>query len=96
MLTADNVLLSVGVIASGRQITAARALMGWTRDDLGARTGLHPKTVAYWERMTRQALSGLAIDKIRNVFREHGVEFIGGDGFGVRKKSAAADPSFSG
>ncbi len=97
MLTQDIPPLAVGVITCGRQITAARALLGWTRDMLGAQTGLHVKTICYWEKgRPRAVLSGHAIDKIRAVFREHGVEFIAGDGFGVRMSGARADCSFKG
>jgi thiamine monophosphate synthase len=37
------------MIASGAQIRAARALLGWTRQDLARAAGLHRNSVAYWE-----------------------------------------------
>jgi DNA-binding XRE family transcriptional regulator len=37
-------------MTTGAQIRAARALLGWTRQDLAAAAGLHPNAVAYWER----------------------------------------------
>jgi len=33
----------------GNQIRAARALLGWSRDELADAAGLHCRAVAYWE-----------------------------------------------
>ena len=35
--------------ATGPQIRAGRALLGWTRETLAAAAGLHINSVAYWE-----------------------------------------------
>lgn len=35
----------------GRQIRAARAALGWSREDLAERAGIHAATVTYWERV---------------------------------------------
>ena len=40
------------MFVTGRQIRAARALLGWTRADLAEAAGLHPNSVAYWENTT--------------------------------------------
>ena len=37
------------MIATGNQIRAARAMLGWSREALAERAGVHPKTIAYWE-----------------------------------------------
>ena len=39
--------------ASGPQIRAGRALLGWRRADLAKAASLHPNAVAYWERRER-------------------------------------------
>ena len=39
------------MIASGSQIRAARAGLGWSQAELAGRAGIHAKAVAYWERM---------------------------------------------
>ncbi len=36
---------------SGSQIRAARAGLGWSREALAERAGVHVKTVTYWERV---------------------------------------------
>ncbi len=37
------------MISTGRQIAAARALLGWTQRDLAEASNLHVNAVAYWE-----------------------------------------------
>lgn len=37
------------MFSTGSQIRAARALLGWHRDDLAAAAKLHSNSVAYWE-----------------------------------------------
>jgi transcriptional regulator with XRE-family HTH domain len=37
------------MITTGRQIAAARALLGWSQKDLADASGLHTNAVAYWE-----------------------------------------------
>ncbi len=39
------------MIATGSQIRAARAGLGWSQVELAGRAGIHAKAVAYWERM---------------------------------------------
>ena len=59
----------------GSQIRAARALLGWRREDLATAANLHPNAVSYWEKRAelpsrtepsackrmRQALAGAGI-----------------------------------
>lgn len=40
------------MIAIGRQLRAARALLGWSRAKLARAAGVHPNTVAWWESMS--------------------------------------------
>lgn len=37
------------MIRTGKQIRAARALLGLRREDLARHAGLHPNAVKYWE-----------------------------------------------
>ena len=43
---------AIPMIMSGNQIRAARALIGWRRDELAAAAGLHPNAVKYYERQS--------------------------------------------
>jgi transcriptional regulator with XRE-family HTH domain len=40
------------MIATGRQIAAARALLGWSQQQLAKAAGLHVNAVGYWEART--------------------------------------------
>ena len=58
-----------------RQITAARALLGWTMDDLAREAGCGRSTVADWEREVRTP--GFDIQaKIVGAMEAAGVRFI--------------------
>ena len=37
----------------GSQIRAARALLGWRREDLASAAQLHPNAVSYWEKRAK-------------------------------------------
>jgi transcriptional regulator with XRE-family HTH domain len=37
------------MFTTGRQIKAARALLGWRRDELAKAAKLHINSIAYWE-----------------------------------------------
>ena len=72
------------------QIKAARALLGWSQDDLAARSGVSQPTIKRLEAEGGE-LGGRAEtgEKIRRALQKAGIEFINGDGPGVRlrKKS---------
>jgi transcriptional regulator with XRE-family HTH domain len=53
-------------IATGAQIRAARAMLGWTRQDLANAAGLHRNSVAYWE----------AVETIKTSYPPHACELI--------------------
>lgn len=61
------------------QIRAARAALGWTQADHAKETGLHPKSVAYWEAPGRDGWQSPvgAVPAIRQAFRRAGIEFDG-------------------
>ncbi len=72
---------------SVRQVKAARALLGWSQDDLAAKSGVSKPTVARLETAEGE-LGGYAStgDKIVAALESAGVEFIAenGGGAGVR------------
>ena len=68
-----------------RQIKAARALLGWSQDDLAARAGVSVPTVKRLE-AADGLLGGRAktAHKLRSALEDEGVEFTNGDKPGVR------------
>src|ERR1700761_5608315 len=68
---------------SPAQLRAARALVGWSRDDLAAATGTNVRTLARLEAgETEPRTTTLA--GIRAALEAQGVEFTNGDAPGVR------------
>lgn len=63
------------MIATGAQIRAGRALLGWRQRDLAEAAGLHPKAVAYWERkaIMRRRGEEVGVGRIRQAFEAAGV-----------------------
>lgn len=85
---------------TGRQIKAARALLGWRRIDLAVAAGLHRNAVAYWEgqpRMPRR--EPFACQKMRAALLSAGVVTVSTPAPGVCLLSAGprrtAEPSGS-
>lgn len=72
------------------QCRAARALLGWTMDDLAREAEVARMTVQKYERATpevREKFRSRTINAMRDAFLRHGLEFLGnGDGVGVRFK----------
>jgi len=64
---------------NARQIRAARAALGWRREDLAEAAGVHPKSVAYWEAPGRDGWHSRvgAIPAIQQAFLGEGIEFDG-------------------
>ncbi len=65
------------MIATGSQIRAARAGLGWSQAELAGRAGIHAKAVAYWERMgavSRRQASGWAPERMLVALSAAGVE----------------------
>lgn len=79
--------MSMGKI-SIRQVKAARALLGWSQDDLAAASGVSVPTIARLESVDSDGIGGRATtaDAIRAALEAAGVEFIAenGGGAGVR------------
>lgn len=87
------------MIVNGRQLKAARELLGWTQRDLAARvhpkTGGHPGSCKYWERFP-EIPTGLsepiAVRNYRRAFEAEGVHFTSeGGGFGVQRVPVMAE-----
>lgn len=74
----------------GKQIAAARELLGITQEELAAAAGIGRQTIARFE-------AGLAdprpesINKIRVELERRGIEFSNGGGMGVRLNFAKAE-----
>lgn len=69
-----------------KQIAAARALLGWSQDDLAGAVGMQRFAI---NRIERELVAprGSTLDEIEKVLREYGVELVYGDagaGEGVR------------
>ena len=67
------------MIASGSQIRAARAGLGWSQAELAGRAGIHAKAVAYWERMgevSRRQAHGWAPTKMLAALKSAGVDVV--------------------
>ena len=66
------------------QFRAARALVGWSREDLAAHAGLSPPTVKRVETEGAAHVSDDARQKLRAALEAAGVEFTNGNAPGVR------------
>jgi len=70
-----------------RQLKAARALLGWSQDQLAAAAGVSPPTIKRIE--AREGYLGgrvETVDKLRDALEREGIEFTNGDAPGVRLK----------
>ncbi|MDI4662785.1 helix-turn-helix domain-containing protein [Xanthobacter autotrophicus] len=72
-------------MVNGRQIKAARALLGWSRNELADRTGVTAPTVKVVEKDSG-VLESLASTRARlcHVLEEEGVAFLNGGAMGVQ------------
>ena len=67
------------MIATGSQIRAARAGLGWSQAELANHAGIHAKAVAYWERMgevSRRQAQGRAPERMLAAFKSAGVDMV--------------------
>ncbi len=69
------------------QFRAARALLGWSRSELAARSGLSAPTVKRVETEGAPKVSDDARQKLRTTLEIAGVEFTNGNAPGVRLKA---------
>ena len=75
---------------SAAQCRAARALVGWTQDDLHKNSGVAKKTITNFEKEVRDPYERTKRD-LQSALESAGVEFIpeNGGGAGVRMKNHA-------
>ena len=67
------------MIATGSQIRAARAGLGWSQEELANHAGIHAKAVAYWERMgevSRRQAQGWAPGRMLVALKSAGVDVV--------------------
>lgn len=77
----------IKMVISPEQCRAARALLGWSQDELTASSGVSKKTIADFERGERMPYERTLRD-LRAALESAGVVFIpeNGEGRGVRLK----------
>jgi len=69
---------------TGRQIRAARGLLGWDAMDLATKAGLTRETVSKIENDSVQARED-TLARILNAFNDHSIEFIGSNGVQIKQ-----------
>lgn len=67
------------------QVRAARALIGWTREDLSRASGVPVRTLADLEQGTRDTRPA-SLERVQATLEAAGVVFIDEDGEGVRRR----------
>lgn len=75
---------------SGRQVTAARDLLGITQEELATACGVSTHTVFRFE-AGKAAPYRATLEKIISELARRGIEFTNGDGAGVRINFAKAE-----
>ncbi len=73
-------------LTTGRQLRAARVLLGWTRAALARAAMLHPNSVAYWEAQEsiRAASQIVGCQKLLGALKRGGCELLSSPAPGVR------------
>ena len=71
------------------QIRGARGMLGWSQDDLAARSGISTPTIKRIEKLGVGKSSVDTVQAIENCFRQAGVSFLDADenGPGLRVKT---------
>lgn len=84
-------ILNNSNLVNARQIRAARSWLGWTQDELAARSGVGRATIARIE-LSAEIRQGRTLKDIQRAFEDAGVEFKFEDsdpvGFVVRRTAA--------
>ena len=75
------------MLLTGRQIRAARGLMGWTVEDLFSKSGVNKNTITQIENDEVQPQEK-SMARIVATFDKAGVEFAPNEGVGIRKQEA--------
>ncbi len=68
---------------SGLELKTARTLAGATQKQLAEEAGIHPKTLAYWEKRDRPDMHSRFKRSVTSVLAQRGVFFIPGPNIGV-------------
>lgn len=71
---------------SGKQLAAARALLGWNQGHLAEAADVALSTIVTWELEQHQPRQA-TIDRVRLAIETRGVEFLNGGQPGVRMKA---------
>ena len=74
---------------SGKQIAAARALLGWGQDQLASAADVNPRTIIRWEAEQHEPRDSTIAQVVRAI-EARGVEFTNGGQPGVRYKAKPA------
>ncbi|MDD3183156.1 MAG: helix-turn-helix domain-containing protein [Alphaproteobacteria bacterium] len=77
---------SMGLMLA-RQIKAARALLGWSQEDLAHAVGLSVATIGKLE--LGDSSRGATLNRLRDTFEENGIEFLGSEGVRFRRSDVA-------
>jgi hypothetical protein len=73
----------MGGLMRGRQLSAGRALIAVTQEELARVAGLHPNSIRYLERQER-ITTGFSRDRVEHAMLELGVIFFYSPSPGVR------------
>jgi len=84
----DAIENGIEIAISAPQVRAARALIGWSQDQLVAASGVPKRTVARLE-LGQAAPQQRTLSAIRAALEAAGVEFTNGDAPGVRLRKAS-------
>lgn len=78
------------MLRSGKQVAAARNLLGISQAELATATGIAQPTLARFESGASAPYKS-TLDKLRAELESRGIEFTNGDGIGVRLSFAKAE-----
>ena len=71
---------------SGKQVAAARGLLGWGQDQLAAAADVNPRTIMRWEAEQHEPRES-TMRQVIQAIEDRGVEFTNGGQPGVRYKA---------
>jgi transcriptional regulator with XRE-family HTH domain len=71
-------------MVTAQKLRAARALLGWTQDDLAERSGVSKPTIARMELTEGESGYPATRDKLRACLQAEGIIFLNGDEPGVK------------
>ena len=81
------------MLRTGRQLKAARALAGLSQRQLAEDSGLHPKTISYWEKRGRCGLQQDYKQRIVDALAARGVQLLEGNRIGCYLSECLKDPN---